>query len=169
MILVLIVYLGDHFTAEMNISLKNMMESMHPYLRLQLAVVINRLKFGSSKLIQILLNCSLKKKDLSDWIRDIAWCPSVGAPSEILVSCNEDGSVQWWKNSKNNERDFKEFHKVQCEGPAWRLRWSFAGNLLAISSAGSNSENIVEVYKENEQGKWEKISKIDDDTVAPDS
>jgi hypothetical protein len=27
------------------------------------------------------------------------------------------------------------------------LSWSFSGNLLAISSAGNNSENIVQVYK----------------------
>lgn len=105
----------------------------------------------------------------NDWVRDVAWCSSIGAPYETLVSCNEDGTVQWWRNSKNNEKDFKEIKKIQCEGPAWRLSWSFAGNLLAISSAGPNSENIVEVYKENEQGNWENISKIDDDTVAPDS
>ena len=35
----------------------------------------------------------------------------------------------------------------KCEGPAWRLSFSSGGNLLAVSSAGPNSENIVEIYK----------------------
>jgi len=25
----------------------------------------------------------------TDWVRDVAWCPSIGAPYEILVSCSE--------------------------------------------------------------------------------
>jgi protein transport protein SEC13 len=24
-----------------------------------------------------------------DWIRDVAWCPAIGAPYELLVSCCE--------------------------------------------------------------------------------
>ena len=55
----------------------------------------------------------------------------------------------FWRNSKSDENDFKEYEKnrKKCEGPVWRLSWSFGGNLLAVSTAGVNGDNVVDVYK----------------------
>jgi len=99
----------------------------------------------------------------TDWVRDVAWSPSIGSPYETLVSCSEDATVAFWRNSKAGQNDFTKIDTKKSEGPAWRLSFSLGGNLLAVSSAGPNSENIVDIYKENEQGEWEKVSKIEED------
>jgi len=104
----------------------------------------------------------LKDQGHSDWVRDVTWSPSIGAPYETLVSCSEDGTVIFWKNSKSGQNDFKNSSQKKCNGPAWRLSFSFGGHLLAVSTAANNSENLVEIYKENEQGAWEKVSEINE-------
>jgi len=79
------------------------------------------------------------------------------------VSCSEDQTVIFWKNTKANENDFKKFDQKKCEGPVWRLSWSFAGNLLAVSTVGASGENIVDVYKESESDQWDKVTTVKDD------
>lgn len=117
---------------------------------------------SSNKFVAV---ANLKGQDShTDWVRDVSWCTSVGAPYETLVSCAEDGTVIFWKNSKAGQNDFQRVDMKKCEGPAWRLSFSFGGNLLAVSSAGQNSENLVDIYKENEQGNWDKVSRIDEET-----
>jgi len=118
---------------------------------------------SQNKLVEV--ECLKGDDSHSDWVRDVAWCPSIGAPYEILVSGSEDGTVIFWRNKKSGENKLNKLEEKKCDGPVWRVSWSFSGNLLAVSSAGSNFENIVDVYKENEQGKWEKISKIEDDVA----
>lgn len=81
---------------------------------------------------------------------------------EGKVKFEQDGSVIFWKNSKSGQNDFKNSSQKKCKGPAWRLSFSFGGHLLAVSTATNNSENLVEVYKENEQGIWEKVSEINE-------
>jgi protein transport protein SEC13 len=38
--------------------------------------------------------------------------------------------------------------------PVWRLSWSVMGNVLAVSDAN----NLVTVWKESVDGKWDQIS-----------
>jgi WD40 repeat protein len=59
----------------------------------------------------------------------------------------KDGTVIFWRNSKSGQNNFERYDQKKCDGPVWRVSWSFAGNLLAVSSAGANLENVVEVYK----------------------
>jgi protein transport protein SEC13 len=101
----------------------------------------------------------------TDWVRDVSWCPNIGAPYDLLVSCSEDQTVIFWRNSKCGESNFKKLDQKKCDGPVWRASWSFAGNLLAISTIGQNSENIVDVYKETENDLWEKVTTVKDDAA----
>jgi len=108
--------------------------------------------------------CTLS--DHSDWVRDVAFCPSIGAPYDILVSCSEDQTVNFYSNSGPGANDFKRIETKKHEGPVWRLSWNATGNMIAVTSASGESESTVDVYRENEQGIWERISKIQDDSSA---
>ena len=33
-----------------------------------------------------------------DWVRDVAWCPSMGLQHDIIASCSEDKTCKVWKN-----------------------------------------------------------------------
>lgn len=87
----------------------------------------------------------------------------------------KDGTIIFWRNSKANPNEFKRYDMKKFEGPVWRISWSVAGDLLAVSSSGHNLEHFVEVFKvreyslspnplkESEQHFWEKISRVDDE------
>lgn len=59
----------------------------------------------------------------------------------------EDGTIIFWKNSKGEPNEFKKYDMKRFGGPVWRISWSLAGELLAVSSSENNIEHIVEVYK----------------------
>lgn len=46
-------------------------------------------------------------------------------------------------------------------GPVWRCGWNHYGTMLAVSYTNSNGRNMVQIVKENEEGKWEPGHKID--------
>jgi len=52
------------------------------------------------------------------------------------------------------------------DGPVWRISWSYAGELLAVSSTANNVEHFVEVYKENDLHTWERIARVDEEGGA---
>ena len=67
-------------------------------------VVTKLLKFGNSKKVGVQLKKLLTffsghenkfvvvadlKGEHGDWVRDVAWSPSIGAPYETFVSCSE--------------------------------------------------------------------------------
>lgn len=105
----------------------------------------------------------------SDWVRDVAWAPNVGLPRSYVASCGQDRRVFIW--TKDGEQ--KKWEKVALdagglEGNAnsedgkfpsvvWRVSWSLAGNILAVSCA----DGKVSLWKENLRGKWECISEMD--------
>jgi protein transport protein SEC13 len=99
----------------------------------------------------------------SDWVRDVAFCPRPDPTETILVSASEDGTIIFWKNSKIHPNEWKKIDMKKFDGPVWRISWSVAGDLLAVSSSGSNQEHLVDVYKENEHHNWERITRIDEE------
>lgn len=34
----------------------------------------------------------------SDWVRDVAWAPSIGLPHSMIATCSQDGRVIIWTN-----------------------------------------------------------------------
>ena len=69
--------------------------------------------------------------------------------SEILILSIKDGTIIFWKNSKIHPNEWKKIDMKKFDGPVWRISWSVAGDLLAVSSSGSNQEHLVDVYKVN--------------------
>ena len=36
----------------------------------------------------------------TDWVRDVAWCPSVGLPVSRIASCSQDCKVMIWSKDE---------------------------------------------------------------------
>jgi len=94
----------------------------------------------------------------SDWVRDVAWGPSVGLPSNVIASCSQDGNVVVWNqdtNTNNNtwtKRVLPKFNDV-----VWRVSWSITGNILAVAGG----DNKVTLWKETDN-EWRCISSLDE-------
>ena len=36
-----------------------------------------------------------------DWVRDVAWAPSIGLPYSTIASCSQDGTVAIWTQDED--------------------------------------------------------------------
>ncbi|KAH8592514.1 transport protein-like protein SEC13 [Bisporella sp. PMI_857] len=91
----------------------------------------------------------------SDWVRDVAWSPTVLQKSYI-ASASQDKTVRIWTSvGSSNEWSSKE---LKFESVLWRVSWSLSGNVLAVSQA----DNKVSLWKENLRGEWENVKTIEE-------
>ncbi|KAH8739207.1 hypothetical protein FG386_000270, partial [Cryptosporidium ryanae] len=91
----------------------------------------------------------------SEWVRDVAWRPSVDLLAETIASCGDDKIVVIW----TQDVDGQGWHSSQVlnfNEPVWRLTWSVTGTVLATSSG----EDTVTLFRENSDGKWEVLTNI---------
>ncbi|EFJ27600.1 hypothetical protein SELMODRAFT_94917 [Selaginella moellendorffii] len=94
----------------------------------------------------------------SDWVRDVAWAPNIGLPRTTMASASQDGTVIIWT------QDHSEAGSDQWQGrllndfkvPVWRVRWSSAGNVLAVT----DGSNAVSLWKEVVDGKWSQVTAL---------
>lgn len=74
----------------------------------------------------------------TDWVRDVAWAPSVGVGRGYLASAGQDKTVFLWTQDSPqgawNRSALPTFADV-----VWRVSWSVAGNVLAVSSGQSSA------------------------------
>lgn len=87
------------------------------------------------------------------WVRDVAWAPSLGFSRQNVASCSEDGNVSVHTLEREQWR-----HKevVHLQVPAWRVSWSVAGNILAVSAG----DNQARLYRESPEGSWDLVSRV---------
>lgn len=88
-------------------------------------------------------------------IRDVSWAPSMGFARQLVASCGEDGLVVVW----TREGEGAQWHNtdlLKLAGHIWRVSWSVAGNLLAVSA----SDSVTRIFKENAEGNWEQLSQV---------
>jgi protein transport protein SEC13 len=93
----------------------------------------------------------------SDWIRDLAFAPNIGLPKTYLASCSQDKTVIVWSRDVG-EDNFKPNVLGSFGDVVWRVSWSLAGNLLAVSCG----DNKVTLWKEGLTGKWELVGDINE-------
>ncbi|KAK1922175.1 putative vesicle budding-related protein [Papiliotrema laurentii] len=97
-----------------------------------------------------------------DWVRDVAWAPNVGLPGTHIASASQDRTVlihsraspsSPWKSSNllPNAPDSKDPHFPDA---VWRVSWSLAGNILAVSCG----DGKVSLWKEGVGHGWECVS-----------
>jgi len=90
-----------------------------------------------------------------DWVRDVAWAPSLGLPFNTIASASEDKTVVIWNEDNKSGMWYKKqtltfTHKV------WRVSWSVMGNILAVSQGDNN----VSLWKQSLEGVWQNLSSV---------
>ncbi len=90
----------------------------------------------------------------TDWVRDVAWSPTVLQKSYI-ASASQDRTVRiWTADSLAPAANGGWTSKVLTFDTAvWRVNWSLSGNVLAVSTAN----NKITMWKENLKGEWECV------------
>lgn len=88
----------------------------------------------------------------SDWVRDVAWSPSIGLPSSRIASCSQDRRVIIW-----NTDDMTTWTPTvlnSFDDVVWNVSWSPTGNILGVSGG----DNKISLWKENNDGLWTCIN-----------
>lgn len=91
----------------------------------------------------------------TDWVRDVAWSPTVLQKSYI-ASASQDKTVRIW-TSEGGSGVWKSA-VIPFEVVLWRVSWSLSGNVLAVSGG----DNKVSLWKENLRGEWECVKSIEE-------
>ncbi len=106
-----------------------------------------------------------------DWVRDVAWAPNIGLPRSYIATASQDKTVViWTKDSLTAPWAKTALDPSSMSAPAapgvaaapagkfpdvvWRVSWSLAGNILAVSCG----DGKVTLWKENLKGMWESVS-----------
>ena len=97
----------------------------------------------------------------SDWVRDVAWRPNIGIPSNTIASCSEDKTVIIWTQEMEGQ-PWKEQAKLSLPAPVWRLSWSVTGSILAAACG----DNTVQLYKETTDNEWLPVTSFNEQGVA---
>lgn len=97
----------------------------------------------------------------TDWVRDVAWAPSVGLPKAQIASCSQDRRVVIWSSDDLVNWTSTILHTF--DDVLWNVSWSLTGNVLAVSGG----DNKISLWRENNEGQWSLIS--EDTNVAPNA
>lgn len=92
----------------------------------------------------------------TDWVRDVAWSPSILSKSYI-ASASQDKTVRIWTSDASAPGQWTST-VLEFDAVLWRVSWSLSGNILAVSGG----DNKVTLWKENLKGQWEKVKDIDE-------
>jgi len=98
----------------------------------------------------------------TDWVRDVAWAPSIGLSQNILATGSQDHAVIFWQEQfENGSPNYTVMDRVQFPACVWRCSWSVTGSILAVSCG----DNKVYLLKQSADGsKWEIVSSVDEST-----
>lgn len=92
----------------------------------------------------------------TDWVRDVAWSPTVLQKSYI-ASASQDKTVRIWTADSLAPATSGWSSKVLTfDDAVWRVSWSLSGNVLAVSTAN----NKISMWKENLKGEWECVKNM---------
>ena len=98
----------------------------------------------------------------TDWVRDVAWAPTVLQKSYI-ASASQDKTVRIWtssSSSSSSDPSGAEWKStvLHFDAVLWRVSWSLSGNVLAVSGG----DNKVSLWKENLKGEWDCVKTIEE-------
>ncbi|CAO1605062.1 GTPase-activating protein S13 [Xanthoria calcicola] len=96
----------------------------------------------------------------TDWVRDVAWAPTVLQKSYI-ASASQDKTVRIWTSSSSSSDPADAEWKstvLHFDAVLWRVSWSLSGNVLAVSGG----DNKASLWKENLKGEWDCVKTIEE-------
>lgn len=99
---------------------------------------------------------TLELKGHTDWVRDVAWAPTVLQKSYI-ASASQDKTVRIWTSDPAHPNEWKST-VLNFDAVLWRVSWSLSGNVLAVSGG----DNKVSLWKENLKGEWDCVKTIEE-------
>lgn len=114
----------------------------------------------------------------TDWVRDVAWAPNIGLPRAYMATASQDRTVLIWTKDSPEKPWVKTPLDPSSLGTSatpgaptaatpsaapgkfpdvvWRVSWSLAGNILAVSCG----DGKVSLWKENLKGVWECVNEL---------
>jgi len=106
----------------------------------------------------------------TDWVRDVAWAPNIGLPRTYIATASQDKTVLIWTKdspqapwtktaldpSPNSSAGSLNATPGKFPDVVWRVSWSLAGNILAVSCG----DGKVTLWKENLKGVWDCVSEM---------
>lgn len=92
----------------------------------------------------------------TDWVRDVAWSPTVLQKSYI-ASASQDKTVRIWTSDPSSPGQW-DCKVLNFDAPVWRVSWSLSGNVLAVSGG----DNKVTLWKENLRGEWDVVKTLEE-------
>jgi len=97
----------------------------------------------------------------ADWVRDVAWAPNIGLPRSYIATASQDKTVCIWTKDSPTSQWAKTVldggsHNSRFPDVVWRVSWSLAGNILAVSCG----DGKVSLWKETLKGGWECVSEM---------
>jgi len=96
----------------------------------------------------------------TDWVRDVAWSPTPLSKT-YLASASQDHTVRIWTLPAGGDVADQGAWKCETldfEVVVWRVSWSMAGNVLAVSGG----DNRVSLWKERVRGGWGCVKTIEE-------
>lgn len=93
----------------------------------------------------------------SDWVRDVAWSPSLIGKTCIATASQDKTVLIWTQDEASQEWEKTLLAGKTFDDVCWRASWSMSGNILAVSGG----DNKVTLWKENLKGKWESAGEVD--------
>jgi len=92
----------------------------------------------------------------TDWVRDVAWCPTAALAHNVVASCGEDRKVNIWTD--DGERGaWRATALPTFNAPVWRLSWNVTGNVLAVSTG----DHQVSLWKQSTDERWVQLTGTD--------
>jgi len=98
----------------------------------------------------------------TDWVRDVAWAPSIGLPNHTIASCSQDHKVVVWTGIQEGVKLEWSHVVIPHDAPVWRVSWSITGNILAVSLG----DNKLVLWKETDK-KWVQVTEMSEAEPAP--
>lgn len=92
----------------------------------------------------------------SDWVRDVAWSPSILLRSYIASVSQDRTCIIWSQEHTGGPWKKSELQQNKFPDVLWRASWSLSGNILALSGG----DNKITLWKEDLQGKWEPAGEV---------
>jgi len=89
----------------------------------------------------------------SDWVRDAAFAPSLGLPSNTVASASEDKTVVIWTEDPSSGA-WRRAKTLRFDTKVYKLSWSLMGSILAVAQG----DNKVSLWKESIDGDWKNLS-----------
>ena len=101
----------------------------------------------------------------SDWVRDVAWAPAIGATASTLASCGQDCTVVIWTRPAGSE-EWARTALNKFDEVVWRVSWSPSGNTLSVACG----DNTVSLWREAPDKKgWVRVQVLRDPTTTASS